>query len=1053
MAWMRMMGADSVAYHRDTVLHRADDHPGQALAYYASRGETPLAWGGAGARALGLVGTVTEAQYEAIYGPGGAVDPTTGERLVNTRRPGMELVIAAHKSVAELGVIGRAEHVHRILDAERNATLAYLDDLVRLRGGRRGAAAVPTPTAGLTYAVTRHATSRAGDPAPHDHVLLANLVRMEDDRGGWKAADMSLPRDHLHAATMVGRVAAAREAVRLGYGIVPDDGPSGRLGQWAIAGVAEEAMDVHSKRAAEITAETERRGFASYRARNIVARDHRAPKRHQPVADLMSRWQGELASVGWPVAELERSVVAARSKSRRPRELGEDERRRVVAEVLALEGPLAARKVFSRRDVVVAVAPKLFGHDLAELKSLVNQVLADPEAIPLMATPMARERVYATATVIATEQAIAAAVDIEVARTDAPAVDEIDARLAMANRERELGTSLTLGQRAAVLGVTTSGRGTELVVGVAGAGKTTALAAVREAFEAEGFEVIGTSTSGQAARTLKRQAGIEDSRTLASLTWRLDHGRLELTNRHVVIVDEAAMTEDAALLRVLSAASRAQAKVVLVGDHRQLGAVGPGGGFESLVARYGPAVHVLDHNVRQRDVADRAALAELRDGDVATAVASYARRGRIVVATDRSTALDAVVAGWAADVAGGHQSAMYAWRKLDVAELNRRGREAWRSLGRLGSDELVAPGGTPYAVGDRIVALAPGAGGSVVTSETGTVVALEAKANALVVRMADGGDLRRLEGEEIASDRLAHAYAVTVHRAQGSTVERAHALEDGGGRELAYVKMSRAKDRSTVYVVADDVEQAREDLAREWSAERRPAWVIDSGTPVTDPAAVEANQRVARPMRDALRRGRLAAERAAIAAVIPPDPSTEMLTVERALKRIHSQRQDLAAGKGRYAEGPVGHAVWELDQADMNIARLKRDLDRSDASRKDRRRYRVELADWQERQRAASRAVAALTAPEASRLVGEENRLTRRLSALCDQQANHRYWGAEHPEAARRLDGLARDIEALDERLQRARGVPQRAMGLGRPGASTPPPLTRERELGIDLGL
>jgi len=1053
MAWMRMMRSDSVAYHRETVLNRADDHPGQALAYYASRGETPLEWGGAGARALGLVGTVTEAQYEAIYGPGGAVDPTTGERLVNTRRPGMELVIAAHKSVAELGVIGRAEHMHRILDAERNATLAYLDDLVRLRGGRRGAASVATPTAGLTYAVTRHATSRAGDPAPHDHVLIANLLRMEDDRGGWKAADMSLPRDHLHAATMVGRVAAAREAVRLGYSIEPDDGPSGRLGQWAIAGVAPEAMAIHSKRAAEITAETERRGFDSYRARNIVARDNRAPKRHEPVADLMSRWQAELASVGWPVGELERSVVAARSRSRRPRALGDDDRRRIVAETLALDGPLAARKVFSRRDVVVAVAPKLFGHDPAELKSMVNQVLADPEAIPLLATPMARERAYATATVIAAERAIAAAVEIEMARADAPAIDEVSARRAIANQERELGAHLSVGQRAAVLGVTTSGRGAELVVGVAGAGKTTAQAAVREAFEAEGFEVIGTSTSGQAARTLKRQAGIEASRTLASLTWRLDHGRLALTDRHVVIVDEAAMSEDVALLRVLSAASRAQAKVILVGDHRQLGAVGPGGGFESMVARYGAAVHVLADNVRQRGVADRAALSELRDGDVAKAVASYARRGCIVVSRDRSTAIDAVVSAWAADVAEGHQAAMYAWRRVDVAELNRRGREACRSLGRLGTEELLAPGGLPYAVGDRVVALAPGAGGSVVTSETGTVVSLEVGARALVVRMDDGGDLRRLQAEELAADRLAHAYAVTVHRSQGSTVQRAHALEDGGGRELAYVKMSRAKDRSTVYVVADDAEQAREDLVREWSAERRPAWVIDSGTPATDPAAVEASQRVARPMRDALRRGRLAAERAAIAAVIPPDPSAELRTVEKDLRRIHRQREDLAAGTGRYADRPIGRAVWELGQAEMNVARLKRDLDRSNASRRDRRRSRAELEEWQERHRAVSRAVAATAAPEAARLDAEEDRLTGRLPELREQQANHRDWVAEHPEAARRLDGLSTEIQALDERLQRGRGVPTRGRGLGRPGSWTPPPPARERDLGIDLGL
>ncbi|HEX7277802.1 MAG TPA: relaxase domain-containing protein, partial [Acidimicrobiales bacterium] len=97
------MGVDSVEYHRSTVLARGDDHPGQALAYYASRGETPLMWGGTGARALGLEGAVTDEQYEALFGEGGACDPTTGERLVTTKRPGLELVISAHKSVAELG--------------------------------------------------------------------------------------------------------------------------------------------------------------------------------------------------------------------------------------------------------------------------------------------------------------------------------------------------------------------------------------------------------------------------------------------------------------------------------------------------------------------------------------------------------------------------------------------------------------------------------------------------------------------------------------------------------------------------------------------------------------------------------------------------------------------------------------------------------------------------------------------------------------------------------------------------------------------------------------
>jgi conjugative relaxase-like TrwC/TraI family protein len=168
---MRMMGAESVAYHRDTVIGRGDDHPGAALSYYASRGETPLAWGGSGASSLGLSGAVEGAAYDAIYGPGGATHPSSGARLVSAKRPGMELVIAAHKSVAELGVIGRAEGMHAIMDAERDATLAYLDGITKERGGRRGVAAVPTATKGLVYAHARHATTRAGDPGPHDHLL------------------------------------------------------------------------------------------------------------------------------------------------------------------------------------------------------------------------------------------------------------------------------------------------------------------------------------------------------------------------------------------------------------------------------------------------------------------------------------------------------------------------------------------------------------------------------------------------------------------------------------------------------------------------------------------------------------------------------------------------------------------------------------------------------------------------------------------------------------------------------------------------------------------
>jgi len=1046
-----MMGADSVAYHYANAAERADDHAGQALEYYASRGETPLEWGGKGAAALGLAGPVTRDQFDALYGPGGGKDPTTGERLVSTKRPGMELVIAAHKSVAELGVIGRAEDMHRIMDAERDATLAYLDRLTCDVGGRRGRAGTPTPTSGLIYAVTRHATSRAGDPNPHDHVLIANVVQMHDEWGGWKAATTALWREHLQAATMVGRMAAAYEAQRLGYGIVADDGPTGKLRHWAIAGVPEEVMSVHSKRAAEITAEMDRLGYHSYVAKGIIARDTRAQKRHEPVGKLMPRWQAELESVGWPVAELSRAVDAQRRRRPLRQRPDRHEERKLIAEVLAPDGPLAERKVFARRDAIVALAPRLYGLHPAALKEMADRVLANPESVPLVTVPAASERPYATATTIAREQAIAAAVDIEVSRRDAPAVPATVASLAIAAREQELGKPVTAGQREAVLATATSGRGVELIVGVAGSGKTTALAAVREAFEAEGYRVIGTSTSGQAARTLGRAAGIEPSRTLASLTWRLEHGQLSLDDRTLVVLDEAAMTDDRSMLQLLHHAARAHAKVVMVGDHRQLGAVGPGGGFEALVARFGGAVHVLAENVRQRDAGERAALAQLRDGDVAKAVAWCARHSRIVVAPDRAAAIDKMVEGWAGDVVNDGSVAMYAYRRANVAELNRRGREVWRSLGRLGEAELVAPGGARYAEGDRVVTLAPGAGGHVVTSQTGTVVGVKIDADSLLVRMDDDNEIVRLEGSEIAADCLAHAYAVTVHRSQGSTVERAHALEDGGGRELAYVKMSRAKEHTSVYVVADSLEQANEDLRREWGTDRRLGWVIDTGTPMTNPAEIEASRIVNRPMRDALRHARLLAERDAILAVIPHDPSTEIRAAELQRSFVDKDRKDLAAGTGRYRDHPVAHALEGLNVAESNVARLERNLSEPRVLRKQRRAWNAALVEWRTDLASAARKVRELTAPELARLDKEEDGLQQRLSGLWNQRESYKSWASQQPEAERRLDYLTAEIGAVDDlagRTQQGRTLP-RSLDPDRRAQRVP---DRGRSLDLDLG-
>jgi conjugative relaxase-like TrwC/TraI family protein len=880
-----MMGTDSVAYHEHTVVGRADDPVVAALEYYASRGETPMVWGGLAARLLDLEGEVDLEEFRAIFGPGGAIEPKTGKRLVKCLRPGLELVISPSKSVSELGVIGRAEDMHAICDAERDATLAYLEAVVMQRGGRRGRAMTATETEGLVLAITRHATSRAGDPLVHDHVLIANLVLMLDELGGWKGLDTALLRDHLHAATAIGRMAGAAKAVELGYAIVSDDGPSRLLGSWAIDGIPEEILELHSTRAAQIdfAAGTE----ASYAARNMLARATRDPKGQVPLTDLMARWRGEIEAAGWPADAVVRIVDERGAAYRRP-VVDLDE---LAGQLLGPEGRLSAEKTFTRADVMVAVAPHLHGLPVSVLHDAVAAALRHPDAVPLPAITGARERVWAAACVLIDEERVAELAALLCERPG-PSIGIEAAVEGISSIEREIGRSFTATQRQVAEGLLTGGQALALVVGIAGSGKTTTLSAVRAGFEDDGFTVIGTATSGQAAKNLGEGAGME-SRTVASLWWRLQHGDITLTDRHVLILDESGMTPDVDIARLLGAVERVGAKMIVVGDDRQLGPVGPGGTLGALLDRHPENVWRLTDNLRQADPAEQAALADLRSGEVGSAVGWYAANDRVHALPNTRRVATAMAMAWAADVAAGREAVLLAYKRADVELLNRAVRQQMEAMGRLSGLELTAEDGRAYRAGDRIITLAPGPKGAWMTSQSATVTSVDVPGRSIRAVTPDGRTLA-FGPDDIAAGKLDWGYAITAHRSQGSTVDVAHVLADGGGRELAYVAMSRARQRSDLYVVAANQAQAADRLAWSWEQERRQAW-IDQVAPS--------------------RIDRLRAERQELIDSIPADITNRLAEVRDEEARARQDLVDLQSGSGRWADTEVGEALRRRDEA------------------------------------------------------------------------------------------------------------------------------------------
>ena len=194
---------------------------------------------------------------------------------------------------------------------------------------------------------------------------------------------------------------------------------------------------------------------------------------------------------------------------------------------------------------------------------------------------------------------------------------------------------------------------------------------------------------------------------------------------------------------------------MLSGDHHQLGAVGPGGALGALVARHPEAVHNLSENRRQDDPEERQALEALRHGDVAEAGPVVRRARPRPRRQDRDDALQAAVDAWAADVAAGRDTGLYAWRRANVAELNLRARAWMEDSGRLFGPELPCPGGATYRAGDRVVTpRAPDAGAGLVTSERATVESVDLATGSLLVRTDDGRPGGRLSGEEAGAGRF-----------------------------------------------------------------------------------------------------------------------------------------------------------------------------------------------------------------------------------------------------------------------------------------------------------
>jgi conjugative relaxase-like TrwC/TraI family protein len=811
--------------------------------YYTGRGEADGAWVGVGAERLGLDGPVGADDLRAVLAgiaPGtGGLTPNGETLRTHPRRvPGFDLTFKAPKSVSVLYAVTDDPRVQgQIIEAgeaavgsvvswlEREAIrvrrgsgdAAYLNDLAARDPEAAEAAKVRViPGRGVVAAVFRHRTSRAGDPLLHWHTLVANLVEGPDGR--WGAFVHPELYRSVRAAGELFQAALRNELTE-------------RLGlQWCpgrhvpeVAGVPQHLCDVFSKRAAEIDAWLDATGTPDDPAGRQAA--VLATRRGKPEVEgerYDAAWKIEAADAGWGPAQAEallsRTAGLAvsydevwRLASVDPESAAMVDRAVTAEDWIADVGRALTEHdtTFTRPQLVEAVAARIGeGASVATVDRIVSRVLASPQIVPI---DDRRTNRWTTTTMLDVEQRFLTTA--ESTRNSRAPIDET-----MLGGVLGHGPQLGPEQESAVRAITLSPDAMTVLVGPAGTGKTFTLDAVRRVFEAAGYDVVGVAPSARAAQELATDAHIP-SATIHRQLGAWDRGLGLPAERTVLVVDEAAMAGIRELERVTRPVIAAGGRVVLVGDHHQLPEITAGGGFAALAVDPNVTVAELTVNRRQHHEWERDALAELRDGHVATAVAAYRNHYRIVIADDRADMINAAVDRWFDAYRSGAVPVLLAGTNDVVAALNHAVR------GRLVGAGVITPRTDHLALGERLVMRINDYQArtidddeiAVLNGQTGTLVALDD--DGIVVRIDHDESLVRVGSDYIAAGGIDYAYATTAHRAQGGTWDLAIAVGlDGLYREAGYLVMSRGRHANWLILTQPEVDNLDHDVGRHDSA-------------------------------------------------------------------------------------------------------------------------------------------------------------------------------------------------------------------------------------------
>jgi conjugative relaxase-like TrwC/TraI family protein len=841
------------------------DTSASTAAYYTryltqADGEEPGQWTGRQAALLGLSGEVTTEDLQALLegrDPGSGVSlgspfvnrVTSSGRLVRAVA-GFDATLSAPKSLSVWWALSGDDGLAECHDVAVRAVVDCVERFGSTTRVRSNGARLHPESQGLTVAVFRQTTSRLDDPQLHSHVVISSKVQTADGR--WLALDArSLKGFQRALGGLYQSVLRAELTAR--YGVV-----FGEIvkGQAEIAGMPEGLLEEFSKRSVQVERAYQRllADFYAREGRDPISKedgamrrqaaaDTRGHKSGHGAGDLRSRWLAEAATVGVTAETLADSIRTAAVD--RP----EVDQSVTVGEVIATVAE--QRSAWHRFDVLQAICdiarpqPAVDGaqwaHMLHEVTDTVLAECVDLDPVDSMTRrrgsdgrsvwiePSARH--HTSSEVLAQEEHIICwAMD---AQLDPPAPSTTVSTGRLDVMQAEAAAAVAGSDRLV------------LVVGPAGAGKTTMLAAAVDDLIAQGRVVFGVAPTAKAAGVLESETGM-GSDTVAKLlhewrrtdrppepTWRLPVGA-------TVIVDEAGMIGTGDLHQLTHLADAHQWRLVLVGDPHQLQAVGRGGMFGELCAT-GRTIE-LDTIHRFHNQWEAAASLKLRHGDPG-GLDAYLDHDRIFAAPFDEH-VDNLAHYWAGARDRSEYVAITTTTNDHVDAINTAVHDHRRQLGQLGHHRLELSDGLEVAVGDVITTrrnerfLRTTMGESVRNRDYWSIDTIGADGSLSVTRI-DGQGSVTLPAAYVA-EHVQLGYAATEPGNQSDTATRSATLATTATtcRGL-YVAVTRGQVENLVLVVTDshDVADAVDVLEQVLASDRadRPATSVRRDLAATTP--------------------------------------------------------------------------------------------------------------------------------------------------------------------------------------------------------------------------